>query len=76
MSQKIIPNVRLVCSRQRGNRNHHLFDNNGTWWIQITVHNGPFSERVRQSLKTRDVSVARRRRDAILARLSMNLQAA
>lgn len=37
------------------------------WWCQITVHQGPTAERLRFSLKTRDVEEARRRRDSIIA---------
>jgi len=62
--------VRLVTRVRGNNPNHHLFNNNGTWWLQVTLHNGPFSERIRQSLKTRDLAEARRKRDTLFARLS------
>lgn len=51
------------------NPDHHIFSNNGTWWLHATVHNPDFTkQRVRLSLKTRDVAVARERRDEWLAR--------
>lgn len=47
--------------------NHHLWNNNGTWWFHGTVHlpDGT-AERIRRSLRTRDEAKARQRRDAIL----------
>lgn len=50
------------------NPNHHLWNNNGTWFIHYTRHETGYTKRrVRHSLKTRRVSVARNRRDAVLA---------
>ena len=47
------------------NANHHLWNNHGTWFLHYTVHPTPFTkERIRRSLGTKDVSVARERRDA------------
>lgn len=49
------------------NPNHHLWDNHGTWWLHYTLHLPDFTKhRVRQSLATRCVHTARRRRDAVL----------
>ena len=49
------------------NPNHHLWNNNGTWYIHYTVHPDALtSERIRRSLGTRDLGLARRRRDQIL----------
>lgn len=56
--------------------NHHLFDNNGTWWCQVTIHEGPTSRRARFSLKTNDLPTARQRRDRIFAALQARSQAA
>lgn len=51
------------------NLNHHLWNNNGTWYLHYTVHPTPFTKsRVRVSLATKSVEVARTRRDEILAR--------
>ena len=50
-----------------GNPNHHLWNNNGTWWCHFTVCPTPFTaERVRRSLRTRQLDEARRRRDELL----------
>jgi hypothetical protein len=46
---------------------HHLWRNGRLWWIAFTVHRGHQQERVRFSLQTPDVAVARRRRDEFLA---------
>lgn len=52
------------------NPNHHIWDNNGTWWLHYTLHLADYTKRrVRESLRTRDVEEARRRRDARLATL-------
>ena len=52
------------------NLNHHLWDNNGTWCIHYTVYPTPVTaERIRHSLKTKDVLQARDRRDRILGEL-------
>lgn len=46
---------------------HHLWRNRRTWWIAFTiVLDGYRQERIRQSLGTRDLEVARARRDALL----------
>ena len=48
------------------NLNHHLWLNNGTWYVAYTAHTSPVTaERVRRSLKTKDVVVARQKRDQI-----------
>jgi hypothetical protein len=52
------------------NHNHHLWNNNGTWFIHYTVYPTPITKaRVRRSLGTRDLAVARARRDELLAAL-------
>ena len=45
------------------NLDHHLWCNHGVWWIHYVVHEGNRKRRVRHSLRTRDVEVARRLRD-------------
>ena len=53
------------------NPNHHLWNNHGTWFLHYTVHPTPFTkERIRRSLGTKDVAVARERRDAFFALLA------
>ena len=67
----------LAVRTDAGNPNHHLWNNNGTWWIHCTVHYPDFtSRRLRRSLKTRDLDVARTRRDCFFARISEQPQAA
>ena len=54
-----------------GNPNHHLWNNNGTWFVHYVVHPTPITkERVRRSLKTKCVHEARARRDALLGQHS------
>ena len=52
------------------NLNHHLWNNNGTWWIHYTIYPTPVTvERIRRSLKTKSLPEARSRRDEILDEL-------
>jgi hypothetical protein len=54
------------------NRNHHLYNNNGTWWIHYTVHRPDYTKvRVRQSLRTKCVDTARLERDRLFRRLNV-----
>jgi len=49
---------------------HHLWKNGRLYWVAFTVHlPGWRKERVRRSLGTADLEEARRRRDALFARL-------
>jgi hypothetical protein len=53
------------------NPDHHLWNNRGTWWCHFTLHRADYTaERFRVSLRTRDVTVARCRRDELLRSLS------
>jgi len=48
--------------------NHHIWNNNGTWFIHYVIHPTPLTKkRVRVSLGTKDVDEARRLRDIYLA---------
>lgn len=59
--------TRLALRVNEENPNHHLWNNRGVWWCHLTVHkNDATSERLRFSLKTRDLDSARDRRDRIL----------
>jgi len=54
-----------------GNPNHHLWNNNGTWFIHFTVHEPDYTKkRVRRSLGTKSIKRARQIRDRVLARMS------
>ena len=49
------------------NPNHHLWWNNGTWWLHATVHRPDYTkQRLRLPLETKNVGLARTRRDAVL----------
>lgn len=75
MNPTAAPAVRAASRRRRHGPNHHLFNNNGTWWLQVTVRRGPTAERLRGSLKTGDLVLARERRDRVLAALNMRTKA-
>src|ERR1017187_6016098 len=56
--------------RRCTNTNHHLWNNNGTWWMHYTEYPTPMTkERVRRSLQTKSVEQARLLRDEFLKRL-------
>ena len=68
--------ARLAVRVDADNPDHHLWNNNGTWWLHCTVHLPDFtSQRVRRSLGTRDVQKARARRDRIFASLGKEVAA-
>lgn len=52
---------------RRYGANHHIWDNNGTWWCHLSLErrSGP-AKRVRFSLRTNNVREARKRRDLIM----------
>ena len=52
------------------NPDHHLWNNNGTWWCHYTLHRAGRKQRCRLSLETRSVADARTRRDALFAALA------
>lgn len=53
------------------NPDHHLWNNNGTWFMHYTVYPTSITkERVRWSLKTRCVHTARLRRDALIVQIT------
>ena len=53
---------------RHANPNHHLWNNNGTWYLHYTMHPTPVTKaRVRVSLSTKSLTVARAKRDAFLA---------
>lgn len=60
-----------TARRHNGNDNHHLWNNNGTWFLHYTTYPTPFTkERVRRSLGTKDLAEARLRRDAFFSHLA------
>jgi hypothetical protein len=49
------------------NPDHHLWNNNGTFWCHYTLHLPDYTKRrVRRSLKTSSIQRARKRRDQLL----------
>ena len=60
------PSIRI----DNANRLHHLWSNNGTWWVHYTLHFSGRKRRIRRSLGTRHVAEAIHRRDELLARLA------
>lgn len=59
----------LAVRVNRANPNHHLWNNNGTWFIHYTVYPDALTaRRVRRSLATRSIAVARARRDGMFSR--------
>ena len=65
MKTYLIKDIEEVILRvDDNNPNHHLWNNNGTWWIHYTVYPSPITaERRRYSLRTKDVIEARNKRD-------------
>ena len=62
-----LPSIRIRVE----NPNHHLWNNHGTWFLHYTVHPTAFTkERIRRSLGTKDLVLARRRRDQLFAELA------
>ena len=47
------------------NELHHLWLNNGSWWVHYTLHFANRKRRIRRSLKTSDVRIAIARRDEL-----------
>lgn len=64
-------NPKVMIRADGQNPPHHLWLNNGTWWIHYTVHMPDYTKkRVRQSLRTKCVETARLRRDELFRRLT------
>ena len=58
---------RLSIRVQGENPLHHLWNNNGTWWIHYTIHPDACTKaRIRRSLRTHDLATAIVRRDEVL----------
>ena len=61
--------------RYRGGDRHHLFLNHGTWFLRYSLRSSPLfkaDRRVAVSLGTKDLAVARERRDAFLTHLLLH----
>ena len=67
IGERIMNSTILAIRVLPDNPDHHLWNNNGTWWCHYTVHRPDYTkERVRVSLGTRCQDVARRLRDRVL----------
>ncbi|HIG30398.1 MAG TPA: hypothetical protein EYQ50_22400 [Verrucomicrobiales bacterium] len=56
----------LSIREDKDNPNHHLWNNNGTWWCHYTVHKPDYTKkRIRCSLKTHILETAQLRRDRL-----------
>jgi hypothetical protein len=63
----ITPSLRINIK----NPNHHLWNNNGSWWCHYTLHLPDYTKRrIRRPLGTNDLDEARERRDNLLATLA------
>ena len=64
-----MPKGFLAARIDDSNPRHHLWCNNGSWWVHYTLHFGNRKRRIRRSLKTSDVQVAIAGRDALFEKL-------
>jgi hypothetical protein len=60
---------RLSIRTNPANRRHHIWCNNGTWWVAYVLHFSGRKRRIRRSLGTPCVDEAIRRRDELFARI-------
>jgi hypothetical protein len=65
-----MPLGRLSIRIDPVNPRHHLWCNNGSWWIAYVLHFDGRKRRIRRSLGTSCVAEAIRRRDELLARIA------
>ena len=65
----------VISRRQKtAGANHHLWNNNGTWWLHCTIHLPDLTKwRLRRNLRTSDVQTAQQLRDRILMGNPANL---
>ena len=57
----------VLAIRLTDNPDHHLWNNNGTFWCHYTEHLSDYTKRrVRKSLHTKDLGIARVLRDSLL----------
>ena len=66
-----MPRGHLSVRVDATNRQHHLWNNNGVWWVHYTLNFDCRTRRVRRSLKTGSLDEAIRRRDELFAELSI-----
>ena len=60
-----------LAIRKTENQDHHLWNNNGTYWVHYTEHLPDYTKRrVRRSLHTDNLGIARVLRDSLLSDLT------
>ena len=64
-----MPRGHLSVRVDASNRHHHLWNNNGVWWVHYTLNFDCRTRRVRRSLTTGLLDEAIRRRDDLFAHL-------
>ena len=70
-------NVTLAIRTDVDNPNHHLWNNNGTWFVHYTVYPTPITkQRIRKSLKTKCITEARKKRDILFKQMTSNFSLA
>jgi len=63
-TESIMNSSKIVLRINAANPNHHLYNNNGTWWCHYTEHRLDFTKhRIRMSLQTPSLPAARAKRD-------------
>ncbi len=62
--------ITLSIRINKNNPTHHLYNNNGTWWCHLTLHSGPYKERIRKSLRTKNLNEAIIKRDQLFEKLA------
>ena len=66
-NKNILPSIQIDLR----NRNHHIWNNNGSLWLHYTMKVWDYRDftykvkRIRKNLKTKSIREARRQRDAI-----------
>jgi hypothetical protein len=64
LNKTIMNSSKIVVRINAANPNHHLYNNNGTWWCHYTEHRPDFTKhRIRMSLQTPSLPTARVKRD-------------
>ena len=63
---------KIAVRTNAANPNHHLWNNNGTWFVHYTIHPTPFTkQRIRASLGTKNLAEARLRRDQLVVSVTL-----
>ena len=66
-----MPQGRLSIRIDENNKTHHVWFNNGTWWVHYTLNFDFRTRRIRRPLNTKSRDEAIRLRDALFAKLAI-----